>query len=69
MKILVKKTHKTRQNKKRSYKERTRDLWNTRREIQTQTKLNQLSRKNGQLQTPETHRQLQTSRKKRSWTP
>ena len=69
MKILVKKTHKTRQNEKRSHKERTRDLWNTRREIQTQTKLNQLSRKNGQLQTPETHRQLQTSRKKRSWTP
>ena len=28
---------------KRSYKKRTRDLWNTRREIQTQTKLDQPS--------------------------
>jgi hypothetical protein len=28
--------HKTRQNKKRSHRKRTRDLWNTRREIQTQ---------------------------------
>jgi len=31
------------ENKKRSYKKRTRDLWNTRREIQTQTKLDQPS--------------------------
>ena len=29
--------------KKRSYKKRTGDLWNTRREIQTQTKLDQSS--------------------------
>ena len=34
---------KSRQNKKRIYKERTRDLWNTRREIQTRTKLDQPS--------------------------
>ena len=61
--------HKTRQNKKRSYKKRTRDLWNTRREIQTQTKLDQPSWKNGQHQTSDTRPQLQTSRKKRSWTP
>jgi hypothetical protein len=46
--------HKTRQNKKRSHKKKTRDFWNTRREIQTQTKLDQPSWKNGQHQTPET---------------
>ena len=34
---------KTGQNKKRSHKERTRDLWNTRRETQIQTKLDQPS--------------------------
>ena len=34
---------KTRQNKKRSHKKRTRDLWNTRRESQIQTKLDQPS--------------------------
>ena len=34
-----------------------------------QTKLDQPPWKNGQHQTPETHPQLQTSRKKRSWTP
>jgi hypothetical protein len=39
----VNKRHKTRQNKKRNHKTRTRDLWNTRREIQTQTKLGQPS--------------------------
>jgi hypothetical protein len=33
--------HKTGQNKKRNYKESSRDLWNKRREIQTQTKLDQ----------------------------
>ena len=55
------------ENKKRSHKKRTRDLWNTRREIQTQTKLDQPSY--WQHQTPETRPQLQTSRKKRSWTP
>ena len=54
------------ENKKRSHKKRTRDLWNTRREIQTQTKLDQPSY--WQHQTPETRPQLQTSRKKRSWT-
>ena len=61
--------HKTRQNKKRRYKKRTRDLWNTRREIQTQTKLDQPSWKNGQHETPETRPRLQILRKKRSWTP
>ena len=35
--------HKTRQNKKRRSKNRTRNLWNTKREIQTQTKLDQPS--------------------------
>jgi len=35
--------HKTGQNKERSHMKRTRDLWNTRREIQTQTKLYQPS--------------------------
>ena len=59
--------HKTRQNKKRSHKKRTRDLWNTRRESQIQTQLDQPSWKNGQHQTSETRPQLQTSRKKRSW--
>jgi hypothetical protein len=34
---------KVEKNKKRSHKKRTRDLWNTRREIQTQTKLDQPS--------------------------
>jgi hypothetical protein len=47
----------------------TRDLWNTRPEIRTQTKLVQPSWKNGQHQTPETGPQLQTPRKKKSWTP
>ena len=37
-----------------------RDLWNTRREIEIQTKLDQPSRKNGQHQTSETRPQLQT---------
>jgi len=49
--------------------ERTGDLWNTRRETQIQTKLYQPPRKNGQHQTAETRPQLQTSRKKRPWTP
>jgi len=49
--------------------ERTRDLWNTRRETQIQTKLDQPPRKNGQHQTPETRPPLQISRKKRPWTP
>ena len=60
--------HKARQNKKRCYKKRTRDLWNTRREIQTQTKLDQPTSKSGRHPNPETRPQLQTSRKKRSWT-
>ena len=38
--------HKTRQNKKRSHKKRIRDPWNTRHEIQIQTKLDQPSWKN-----------------------
>ena len=46
-----------------------RDLWNTTRETQIQTKLDQPPWKNGQHQTPETRPQLQTSRKKRPWTP
>ena len=50
-------------------RKRTRDLWNTRHETQIQTKLDQPPSKNGQHQTPETHPQLQTSRKKSSWTP
>ena len=41
----------TGQNKKRSCNKRTRDLWNTRREIQTQTKLDQPSWKIGKQQT------------------
>jgi len=41
-------------------------LWNTRRETQIQTKLDQPPWKNGQHQTGP---QLQASRKKRSWTP
>jgi len=61
--------HKTRQNKKRSYKKRTGDLWNTRRESQIQRKLDQPSRKNGQRRSSETRPELQTSREKRSWTP
>jgi len=61
--------HKTGQNKKRSHKEITRDVWNTRRETQIQTKLDQPPWKKGQHQTTETHPQLQTSRKKRPWTP
>ena len=56
-------------NKRRSHTERTRALWNTRRETQIQTKLDHPTWKNGQHQTPETRPQLQTSRKKRSWTP
>ena len=42
---------------------------NRRRETQIHTKLDQPSWKDGQHQTPETRPQLQTSRKKRSWTP
>jgi len=53
----------------RGRKTRTRDLWNTRRETQIQTKLDQPPRKNGQHQTPETLPHLQTPRKKGSWTP
>ena len=52
-----------------THKERTRDLWNTRSEPQIQTKLDQPPWKNGQHKTPETRLQLQTSRKKRPWTP
>ena len=44
----------SRQNKKWSHKKRPRDLCNTRREIQIQTKLDQPSEKNGQHQTSET---------------
>ena len=61
--------HKTRQNKKRSHKKRTRDLWVTRRESQMQTKLDQPSWKNWQQQTSEKRPQLQASGEKRSWTP
>jgi len=50
----------TRQNKKLSHKKRTRDLWNRIRAIQIQTKLDQLSRKNGQHQTSETRPKLET---------
>jgi hypothetical protein len=65
---LFRRIHKTRQSTKRSHKKITKDLWNTRREIQTQTKLDQPSWKKGQQQTAETRPQLQTSREKRSWT-
>jgi len=57
----------TRLDKTRS--EVIRDLWKTRREIQIQTKLDQPFRKDGQHQTSERRPQLQTWRKKRSWTP
>jgi len=50
-------------------KTRTRNLWNTRRETQIQTKLDQPPRKNGQHQTPEIRPQLQTPGKKGSRTP
>jgi hypothetical protein len=49
-------------NKKHSHKKRTKDLWNTSREIQTQTK-------NGQHQTSKTHPQQRTSREKILWMP
>ena len=61
--------HKTGQNKKRRHKTRTRDLWNTRRETEIQTKLDQLTRKNGQHQTAGTRPELQTPGKKGSRTP
>ena len=51
------------------HKTRTGDLWNTRLETEIQTKLDQPPRKNGQHQTTEIRPQLQTSRKKRPWTP
>jgi len=52
----------TRLDKMRSeaIRKRTRDLWNKRREIHIQTKLDQPTRKNGQHQTSETRPQLQT---------
>jgi len=37
----VRRIHKTRQNKKRRHKKRSKDLWNKGREIQIQTKLGQ----------------------------
>ena len=55
--------------RKRSHKERTRDLWNTRRETQIQTKLDPPPWKNGQHRTRETRPHLQISRKKKPWTP
>jgi len=61
--------HKAGKNKKLGHKERTRDLWNKRRETQIQTKLDQPPRENGRQQTAETGPQLQTQRTKRSWTP
>ena len=47
-------------NKKRKHKKRTRDLWNTKCEVQIQTNLDQPSRKKEQHQTSETRPQLQT---------
>jgi len=44
------------------------DLWNTKRETETQTKLDQPPPKNGNHQTADVRPQLQTSRKKRPWT-
>ena len=61
--------HKAGYNKKGSHKKRTRNICNTRCETQIQTKLDQPPWKNGQHQTPVTCAQLQTTRKKRSWTP
>jgi len=61
--------HKTGQNTKRRHKTRTRDLCNTRRETQIQTKLDQPPRKNGQHQKPEIRPHLQTPGKKGSRTP
>ena len=61
--------HKTGQNKKRRHKTITRNFWNTRSEIQTQTKLDQPPRKSGQHQTAETRPHLQTQKKKGSRTP
>jgi len=56
-------------NKKRRHKTRTIDLWNTRRETQIQTKLDQPPRKNGQHQTLEIRPHLQTPGKKEPRTP
>jgi len=67
--FILKSSFKLDKNKKRSLKKRTRDLWNTRRETQIQTKLDQPPWENGQHQTAETRPQLQTSRKKGPWTP
>ena len=70
MRFLRSVTGYTRLDKMRSeVKKRTRDLWNIIRETQIQTKLDQSPWKNGQHQTLETRPLLQTSRKKRSWTP
>ena len=57
--------HKTGRNKKRRHKTRTRDLWNTRRETQIQTKLDQPPQTNGQHQTAEIRPHLQTPGKER----
>jgi len=58
----VNRIHKIGKSKKRRHKTRTKDLWNTRLEIQIQTKLDKPPRKNGQHQTPETRPHLQTPR-------
>jgi hypothetical protein len=41
--VSTKYKYKTRQNKKQSHRKKTGDLWNTRREIQVQTKVDQPS--------------------------
>jgi hypothetical protein len=69
MRFLRSVTGYTRLDKIRSDKKRTRDLWNTRRETQIQTNLDQPPWKNEQNQTSETRPQLQTLRKNRSWKP
>jgi len=70
MRFLTSVTGYTRLDKIRSEDvKRTRNLWNTRRETQIQTTLDQPPRKNGQHQTPETRPHIQTPGMKGQWTP
>ena len=64
-------TRYTRLDKIRSedVRQRTGDLWNTRRETQIKTKVDQPPRKNGQHQIPEIRPHLQNPGKKGSRTP
>jgi len=71
MRFLRSVTGYTRLDKVRNerHKTRTGDLWNTRRETEIQTKLDQPPRKYGQDQSGEIRPHLQTPRKKGSRTP